>query len=188
MGGEKPVLILLSGWAGSGKDAVAAILTEHHGFKRFAFADPLKKAVAEATGLPAAMFERPFKDRPLSASDPRTPRELLITHADAARAVEPDIYSRAIVANIQASGIGKAVISDWRYRREGAVVSDALVAAGWRILRIRIERPGVIPSSAPIEHDLDSEDMDYRIQNDGTLSDLNHTIEQIYGSLIQPGS
>lgn len=171
-GSEKPVLILLSGWAGSGKDAVAAILTEKYGFQRFAFADPLKEAVSASTGLPPAMFERPFKDRPLSASDPRTPRDLLIQHADAARARDPDIYSQAIVTAIQASGTPRAVISDWRYRREGAVVTTALTEAGWRILRGRIERPGVTPSAAPIEHDLDSAEMDYRIQNDGTLTDL----------------
>lgn len=166
------ILILLSGWAGSGKDAVAAILTENYGFQRFAFADPLKEAVSAATGLPAAAFERPFKDRPLSASNPRTPRDLLIQHADAARARDPDIYSRAIVTAIQASGIRKVVISDWRYRREGAVVTAALAAEGWRILRVRIERPGVTPSAAPIEHDLDSAEMDCYIQNDGTLADL----------------
>ena len=170
-------LILLSGWAGSGKDAAAAVLTATYGFQRFAFADPLKVAVAAATGLPAAAFERPLKDRPLSASDPRTPRDLLIAHADAARALDPDIYSKAIVADILASGTRRAVISDWRYRREGAVVSEALAAAGWQILRIRIERPGVTPSTAPIEHDLDTAEMDGRLQNNGTLTDLAQKVQ-----------
>lgn len=172
LGSTTPVLILLSGWAGSGKDAAAAVLTANYGFQRFAFADPLKVAVATATGLPAAAFERPFKDQPLSASDSRTPRDLLIAHADAARSVDPNIYSRAIVTDILASGTRRAVISDWRYRREGAVVSEALAAAGWQILRVRIERPGVTPSTAPIEHDLDTAEMDCRLQNDGSLTDL----------------
>jgi len=173
------VLILLSGWAGSGKDAVAAVLTEHHEFKRFAFADPLKEAVAAETGLPASMFERPFKDRPISASDSRTPRDLLIAHADAARALDPDIYSRAIVADILTSGTNRAVISDWRYRREGTVVADALKGVGWRIVGVRIERPGIVPSAAPIEHDLDSAEMDYYLQNSGTLSDLYSRIQGV---------
>ena len=179
LGSEKPVLILLSGWAGSGKDAAAALLTEYHEFKRFAFADPLKEAVAAETGLPASMFERPFKDRPISASDSRTPRDLLIAHADAARALDPDIYSRAIVADILTSGINRAVISDWRYRREGTVVADALKGAGWRIVGVRIERPGIVPSAAPIEHDLDSAEMDCYLQNSGTLSDLYSRIQSV---------
>jgi hypothetical protein len=165
-------LLLLSGWAGAGKDAAAAILCDNHDFQRFAFADPLKKAVAEATGLPPSRFERPYKDQPLSATDPRTPRDLLIAHADAARAIEPDIYSRAIVTEILASGARHVVISDWRYRREGAVVAEALAAAGWRIVKARVSRPGVIPSSAPIEHDLDEFPMDWYIQNNGSLADL----------------
>ncbi len=169
-------LLLFSGWAGSGKDAAAAILCEEHRFRRFAFADPLKKAVSEATGLHPSRFERPYKDRPLSATDPRTPRDLLIRHADAARAVEPDIYSRAIVTEILSSGARRIVISDWRYRREGAVVADALAAKGWRIVRARITRPGVIPSDAPIEHDLDEFPMEWRIENDGTLSDLRQKV------------
>jgi hypothetical protein len=171
-------LLLLSGWAGAGKDAAAAILCDNHDFQRFAFADPLKKAVAEATGLPPSHFERPYKDQPLSATDLRTPRDLLIAHADAARAIEPDIYSRAIVTEILASGVSRVVISDWRYRREGAVVATALAAAGWRIVKARVSRPGVIPSSAPIEHDLDEFPMDWHIQNDGSLADLGRVLHE----------
>jgi hypothetical protein len=175
MSAVPPVLLLLSGWAGSGKDAAAALLGEEHRFHRFAFADPLKAAVSAATGLHPSRFERPYKDRPLSAShrhSPATPRDLLIAHADAARAVDRDIYSRAIVTDILQSGHRRVVISDWRYQREGAVVADALAERGWRIVRARVTRPGVIPSSAPIEHDLDDFPMDWRIENDGSLSDL----------------
>lgn len=182
-GDSQPTLILLSGWAGSGKDAVAAVLTENYGFQRFAFADPLKEAVAAATGLPAAMFERPFKDRPLSATDPRTPRDLLIQHADAARARDPDIYSNATLDAILASGTRRAVISDWRYRREGRVVTFPLARAGWRILQVRVKRPHVIPSTAPIEHDLDTADMDGWIENDGTLADLSKKVTACLGTL-----
>lgn len=42
-------LIGLMGYAGSGKDTVAARLVDHHGYARVAFADPLK-AVARAIG------------------------------------------------------------------------------------------------------------------------------------------
>lgn len=187
-GGEKPILILLSGWAGSGKDAVAAVLTGQFGFRRFAFADPLKEAVAAATGFPAAMFERPFKDRPLSPSDTRTPRDLLIQHADAARARDPDIYSRAILESIRASDFRRAVISDWRYRREGTVVSAPLAADGWTVLRIRVRRPGILPSAAPIEHDLDSAEMGCWIDNDGSLTDLTQKVIDCLTPLLGGGT
>lgn len=182
-------LVLLSGWAGSGKDAAAAALREL-GFQRFAFADPLKADVAAATGLPPTMFERPFKDRPLSASDSRTPRDLLLAHAAAARATDPDIYARAIAGAILNNHVTRAVISDWRYRREGAFVESTLLrgeshlSAGWQVIRIRIERPGIIPSTVAIEHELDDFPMDLVVTNDGTLADLAQKLTDWLGPRV----
>lgn len=167
---EKRILLLLSGWAGSGKDAAAAALGPL-GFQRFAFADPLKADVAGMTGLPPAMFERPFKDQPLSTTDSRSPRDLLLAHAATARASDPDIYASAIANAILNNRVTRAVISDWRYQREGAFV-ESLLVEGWNVFRIRIERPGVIPSTAAIEHELDEYPMDLVVTNDGTLADL----------------
>lgn len=176
MSSDPPILYLLSGWAGAGKDAVAEVLVQERGFRRFAFADPLKAAVVADSGLPAIMFERPYKDRPLSPTDPRTPRDLLLVHAEAARASDPDIYARATVAAILRSECQRAVISDWRYRREEAFVDPALRAQGWHVVRLRIERPGLIPSASITEHDLDEVPMDCRIVNDGGLDKLRETV------------
>ena len=50
-------VVLLSGWAGSGKDTCGAILTEKKGYKRFAFADTLKQTIASPlTGIPLQDF------------------------------------------------------------------------------------------------------------------------------------
>jgi hypothetical protein len=122
------------------------------------------------------MFERPYKDRPLSPTDPRTPRDLLLAHAAAARASDPDIYARATVAAILRSGCQQAVISDWRYRREEVFVIPALKAAGWHVIRLRIERPGLVPSASITEHDLDDAPMDCRIVNDGDLTELREKV------------
>lgn len=45
--GILPSLICLAGVSGSGKDTLAAMLTDHHGFVRVAIADPLKRWVGE---------------------------------------------------------------------------------------------------------------------------------------------
>ena len=37
------MIIGLSGYAGSGKDTVASVLIEQHGFTRLAFADPIRE-------------------------------------------------------------------------------------------------------------------------------------------------
>lgn len=50
------MLIGITGKAGAGKDELAKILCGKHGFKRTAFADPLKAAAAVAFGIDGSMF------------------------------------------------------------------------------------------------------------------------------------
>lgn len=148
-------MILISGWAGAGKDEVAKFFVTHAGFTRFAFADTLKDDVAEATGLPRTLFERPFKDQPIpseflsSSTEPKylnvllkelqsknknnkengTPRDLLLLHAAKEREKDPDIYARKTVSNIlnNKCKTKSAVISDWRMMREGEFVKGELL-------------------------------------------------------------
>ena len=47
----KPIIIGISGKAGSGKDTVADILVKEFGFKKFVFADALKEMVMKHFGL-----------------------------------------------------------------------------------------------------------------------------------------
>ena len=196
-GTMSPLILLLSGYAGSGKDAAAALLAEEMGFYRCAFADVLKRDTATATGLPLSAFhERHLKDRPIPG-DGRTPRELLLEKALIARARDPDIYARGVAAAIQAAPnpLGRYVISDWRYEREATFLMAALPAA--RIVRARIQRPGVTPTADPTEHDLDHAPMDIWITNDshlGHLRDaLHHAVHPLLsheatGTRIQSGS
>jgi hypothetical protein len=56
----------LSGWKRSGKDTVANFLVENHGFKRLAFADPLKEGVARDFKIERASIDDPaLKEAPL---------------------------------------------------------------------------------------------------------------------------
>ena len=52
----KPLLIGLSGKAGSGKDTAAEYLMAMHGFRQVAFADPLRAVVSAVFGVPPADF------------------------------------------------------------------------------------------------------------------------------------
>lgn len=187
------VIIMLSGWAGSGKDAAASILMDELGFQRFAFADPLKHDVARETGLSLEHFySRHLKDS-LTEFDGEmiTPRALLIEAAANARARYPNIYANMIADTIQKVGSKRVVISDWRYRNEYEVIQTFFS----KVVRIRISRPGVIQSPEPSEHDLDGEPMDIEIQNGGSLSMLRSTLKNLVrpylsqtGSLFQVGS
>ena len=177
-------IILLSGWARSGKDVVASILVNKFGFRRLAFADALKEEVAAETGLPLTLFHSDQKDTVIPSLS-KTPRQLLLEHALASRERDPDIYSRKVAA--VARSHDKIVISDWRYQREYSFLRSAIPGT---ILCYRVTRKGVIPSLDPSEHDLDTQSMDAHITNDRSLEMLDAAVSELFQTaiLFQPGS
>jgi hypothetical protein len=59
-------VVAVSGWIGSGKDELAKQLIANFGFKRVAYADPLKDIVAEQFGFDrASLDDRILKEAPL---------------------------------------------------------------------------------------------------------------------------
>ena len=61
-------LVALTGLAGSGKDTVADVLVDHHGFAKLAFADALRTEVAAAFNIdPEHLTRRETKEHPISA-------------------------------------------------------------------------------------------------------------------------
>jgi len=177
-------ILLLSGYARSGKDSVANLLEEECGFRRFAFADALKEMVADITGIPVFLFHSLQKDTLIPGSS-KTYRDLLIEVADQKRAIDPDIFSRLVGAQIVESNAERIVISDWRYKREESFLQSFLDPSIYRISRCRVVRSSIIPSDTPIEHDLDGEPMSVVIQNDGSLADLREAVHSVLHQSIQ---
>lgn len=170
-----PLVFLLSGWSGSGKDAAAHLLREEMRFERLAFADVLKSDVSQKTGVPLHYFH----DRELKDTGVPTPRQLLIDEARVQRLQDPDIYSRRVADIIRTTMRSKRyVITDWRYRREYDYFASEL-GDHVRIIRGRIIRSGIIPSDDPTEHDLDHETFDIVLRNDGTISDLRDALSRL---------
>jgi hypothetical protein len=164
------MIILLSGWAGSGKDA-AALLLEEMNFVRLAFADAIKIEVAAATGIPLDTFhDHRLKDVPIAG---KTPRQYVIEHAAAIRNTDPDVYTRTVLNKINPAR--NYVISDWRYPREEELLTAAF---GQNVLRVRIHR-SVTVMDDPTEHALDDATVDRVIQNDGSISDLRDALRAI---------
>lgn len=163
-----PIVILLSGWAGTGKDAAASLLADEMSFERLAFADALKEEVSSVTEIPIDLFHNhALKDQPIIGN--KTPRDLLLSHAAAARAVDPDIYARKIAEYILDSSHKRFVISDWRYKRELEFLQNTL-GSHVRLVRGRIERHGIVQSNDPSEHDLDNAYVEFTVKNNGGLS------------------
>jgi dephospho-CoA kinase len=196
---------MLSGWSGSGKDAVSSLLMDELGFQRFAFADPLKHEVARLSALPLNYFYAAKDNSIIHDGQTTTPRTLLIKHAAEAREKYPNIYANMVADSIQrsesdsgycsdscsCSDSGRVVVSDWRYRNESEVFD--IVFGNAKIIRARVVRPGIVQSAEPSEHDLDDEPMDLIITNSGSLSDLRATVKAairpyLTGSLFHVGS
>ena len=177
-----PLLVMISGWARVGKDAAASLMTDEMGFRRLAFADALKEVVAKTTGLPIEAFHLATKDTALEKPckaypSAKTPRDLLLQHAAAARAKNPDIYAAQVAEKMieTETPVNRFVISDWRYKREYDYLRREF--PDYQILRIRICRAGITANPDPSEHDLDTETMDVTLQNDGGISDLRDLLK-----------
>jgi len=166
------MIIMLSGWAGSGKDTVAKYMDS---FQRLAFADKLKEDVSAETGIPIEVFHTRAKDIPQNSI---TPRSLLLKHALEAKEKDPYIYVRH-VAKVS-SKYDKIVITDWRYKEEYAFLAENTAA---RIIRIRITR-NLLPSNDPSEHELNDQLFDYHIDNTGTLETLREQIDKILHTIF----
>lgn len=179
------MIVLLSGWAGSGKDAAAELLVEEMGFERLAFADALKEEVSKALQIPLFFFrDRNLKDRHLDSYG-ASPRELLVRYAATRKQEDPDVYSRIVAAHIQNGSRSRSiVISDWRYRHEYAFLKETL--RNTVLVRGRIARASVLPTEASSEHDLDEEAMDFTIANDGSISDLRDAIKKEVRKYLSP--
>lgn len=177
---NQPIILLISGWAGSGKDAAAALVAEELGFTRFAFAAALKADAAAETGITLDEFSSHFyKDAPLTEPcyaypQAATPREVLLAHAARARAANPNIYTESTAADIAAFGGQRAVVSDWRQRCEYEFLVARFPKA--RVVTLRVTRASVAQRPEDIEHDLDAFPYDIRIANNGSISDLRDAL------------
>ena len=164
------MIILLSGKAGSGKDAAALILCEEMQFHRLAFADILKEDVAQKTCIPVQFFHIK-KDVIYDAGI--SYRSLLINHATAAKAADIDIYARQVADIILQQPTQRWVISDWRHYSE----LKCLLDRGLGVVTVRVNRPATTLRSHFTETELDNFDFDHVIENDGSISDLRDKLK-----------
>lgn len=173
---SQPLILLISGWSHAGKDSVAKILVESYEFQKVAFADPIKQQVARDLDIPLEWcYDQEKKAAPLPQNPNRTLREELIHVAESARAVDKEIWGRAVGEKIQKwiqRGKREFVISDWRHLEELWALQKCLPSAC--IVPIRVERPSQILSPIPdkTEYGLLGFPFWRIIQNNGTILKL----------------
>ena len=167
-------MVLLSGWSGAGKDAVASLLVQRAGYVRLAFADVLKDIVTAELGVSRALADDPCGKQMTCTLDgvTATLREWLINRALDLRAsggpsIFADVVARAISA---APAYAKFVVSDWRLPDVREFLLKGL-PPDQQVTTVRVQRAGMVCSPvthAPTENALDAYAFDVTIHNPGT--------------------
>jgi hypothetical protein len=116
------IIILLNGYSHSGKDYIGNILCQNYGFRRFAFADSLKKIISNNPNFkcPLELLHSQKGKLLICESDPRkrTYRQILLDEAIRLKSDNPDVFAESCCQEIQDSNSEKIVITDWRFPNE----------------------------------------------------------------------
>lgn len=145
------LVLLISGWAHSGKDTVAKILVESYDFQKYAFADAIKQQVAKDHDIPLEWcYDQERKSQPLTEGSSKSLRDELIRVGEEGRSIHRGFWAEQIANKMKKSiqrGKRKFVISDWRNLDELFTLQKEL--AGATIVPLRIERPSQLVSPVP---------------------------------------
>lgn len=173
-------IVALSGYAGAGKDTLGELLVAR-GYRRAAFADLMRLSLLELDPhvfttdrgwislrvlVDALGWDHVKRHVPMA-------RELLQRSGEGMkRALGDDVWTRAVLERID----GPTVITDCRFPVEAAAV-EAAGGVVWRV-----ERPGCSPVNGhKSETALDDWPFARRIDNDGTLEDLERRLDATLG-------
>lgn len=179
-------IILLRGFSHSGKDYIGQILCKNYDYKRFAFADSLKKIVAKNFGCSLEKLHSQEGKLQICESDllKRTYRQILIDEALRLRNIDSGVFAKHCCNEI----IGpnpeeipeRIVITDWRYPNEIAILERLF--PDYKITPVLIHRIRQVesPVNDISEHQLDSRQNDYILHNN-----MNETIYQEIEGLIK---
>lgn len=185
------ILIGITGKAGVGKDTAASFLVGQAGFKRYAFADPLKKIAAILFNTDPSVFD---DQEAKKVYDPRwnlTRRQMAqFVGTEMVRdKLSANHWIRLLDYNLDQRIVARNVVTDVRFQNE----ADWIVERGGHIIHIEsLARQPVLSNSesnhvseagldfsAAIAHNAYS-----HIQNDGTMKQFRNNVMYIYESLL----
>lgn len=185
-----PLIIGLTGRAGSGKDSAAAYLCLRYGFVQTSFAEALKDTAAhllDAAGVDYAhLFEHALKEQPIAELHGASGRQILQTLGDWGRALHPDWWITILARRLGLDGgtasapvHARIVISDVRLPNEAAW----LAARGGVLMRLHREQAGAVRAHSTEQH-VDSLPAGIELENHGpTLVGLHALLDSTMSDL-----
>lgn len=164
-------IIGITGKAGSGKDTLAAHLELNYGYKRLAFADPIRRGLMAMLNIKAHDFEHPRKEQSLYAIG-KSPRQLMQTLGTewGRNQVHPDLWLILAQETIELSLLAgvRVVVTDVRFENEAQLVRD-MGGAVWHMTRQSAGTPHEHASEAGVAFKAGK---DVLVRNDGTVCDM----------------
>jgi hypothetical protein len=164
-------IILLRGFSHSGKDYVGRILCEKYGYKRYAFADSLKKLVAKEFCCEVEHLHSQEGKSKVCHKDEqkRTFRQILIDEALRLRNIDAGIFAKECCKEIYSLNSeiipDSIVITDWRYPNEIEIINNMFPS--YKVIPVLVKRIG--QDKSPIndisEYHLLDRQSDYIINN-----------------------
>lgn len=162
-------IILLRGFSHSGKDFVGNILCKKYGYTRFAFADSLKKLVADEFNYPLEKLHTQEGKLEVCKSDSlrRTYRQILIDEAFRMRNIDAGIFAKYCCQDILDLEYvpDKIVITDWRYPNELGIVTKMFPVHKVKCVLVQRKGQDKSPVQDISEYNLIDRKGDYTIQN-----------------------
>jgi hypothetical protein len=179
-------IILLRGFSHSGKDYIGQILCNDYDYKRYAFADSLKKIVAKEFNCSLEQLHSQEGKLQICESDilKRTYRQILIDEALRLRNIDAGVFAKHCCTEIYGFNPEdvpeKIIITDWRYPNEITILEQAF--PGYKITPVHIIREG--QDKSPVndisEYQLMDRTNDYNI-----LNKMDDSIHNVIKNLIK---
>lgn len=184
-----PLLIGLTGLAGTGKDTVADRLCSAHGFERHAFAEPLRDmltALLTGAGIDYAhLFERHLKEQPVPHIGISGRRLMQTLGTEWGRTLDPDLWVRTAAITLGLHDMpnstpihDRIVITDVRFPNEAAWIESL----GGRV--VRVTRPAPEVAAHVSEQHINQLPCTLAIDNTGTLADLHEQVDELARLLL----
>lgn len=177
-----PVLVGLCGKKGSGKDEASKILSRIYNYQNVKFAGPLKdmlRALLKAQNVPFDIIERmiegDLKEVPTVFLGGKTPRYTMQTlGTEWGRVlIDSKLWINAFHNSLRLDDSKiRYACTDVRYQNEGNIIHDL----GGLLIRLNRNINNNDFSTHSSETEIDALDVDYEIDNNGTLEDLEKNL------------
>ena len=168
----KPMVIGISGKAGSGKDTLGKYLCEEYRCLHYYFAKPLKEGAKIMFNLSEAQIKN--KEVPIEpwGISPRKIYQLLGT--EIGRGIDPNIWIKNAEMFINRHPGRTVVITDVRFDNEATFIHNR----GGTIINIVREKEAIYENKHSSEGGLRPENIDMTIYNNGTKEDMFNEVRQ----------